>query len=461
MTDCEIMELLREACDHALGKNMRGYRQRMEQAATEIARGGNRDALCGEYKIASGFACGRDWRELSALYREALKLLRGPSRLFSRGCHLFGEYYNVFAICNVEPGHADENADALSEIVSLFYALTGGGKGTDICYRAQLAYYRGDIDAALPLAKEAFDVADANGQGLIALCAAETLTGIAKHRQDIDLWRFAAGYINSVAAGTADTPRACREQAELLGYMQDLSLGFLHSVPERIKNGEFGAVSAPWGWEQKEDALLAGSLPDALLVQLEYSSYSGNPVRALLIADAMQKVYGMSDVILNIYLDFFRAGCYLQLHDGERVRESLTNAVTLLAVDGLWLIAAEFAPAFGDTLYAIVERIDASGTRRIREIGAEYWEKLIPFRDELLRGASLGLTGREKEVSALLLNGKTNAEIAEQLSISVRTVKGHVTNIYSKYDIRRRSQLHGAVEAAKEAQLADWAKMSE
>lgn len=458
MTEREVIELLREACGCALKKDMRGYQRRMEQANAAMECGGASDALRGEYRMASSFSCGRDWRQLGGIYREALALLNGPSQLFPRGCHLFGTYYNAFAICNVEPGSASENADALAGIVSLFHALTGGGKGTDICYRAQLAYYRGDIDTALPLAKEAFHTAKANGQGLVALCAAETLIGIGKHRQDIGLWRFAFDYINAVAEGSANADRACREQAELLRYMQDLSLGFLHSVPDWIKDGAFGAVSAPWGWEQKQDTLLAGSLPDALFVQMQYMSYSGDPVRALLVADVMQKVYGMSDVLLNVYLDFFRAGCYLQLKDVERMGEALTNAVRLLAMDGLWLVAAEFAPAFGDALYETVEKIDGDGARRMREIGENYWEKLIPFRDEILRGASIGLTKREKEITALLLGGRTNGEIARQLSISERTVKGHVTHIFGKYNIFRRSQLHGAVKAAKEAQLADWAE---
>ena len=458
MTDREIIELMRRACDCARKKDMHGYQTRMERADAEIQRGGGKDALRGEYKLASSFACGRDWRKLPALCREARGLLDGPSRLFPHGCHLFGDYYNVFAICNVDPGCADENADVLAETVSLFYGLTGGGKGTDICYRAQLAYYRGEIDAALPLAKEAFDAARANGQGLVALCAAEMLAGVAKHRQDIGLWRSAFGYIRAVAEDVTQGNRACREQAALLRCLQDLSLGFLHSVPGWIKSGDFGTVSAPWGWEQKEDKLLAGSLPNALLVQLEYMSYSDNPARALLIADVMQKVYGMGDVVLNIYLDFFRAGCYLRLNDARRVRETLENAVRLLARDGLWLIAAEFAPAFGGMLYEIVDRIDPDGTRRIRQIGGRYWEKLIPFRDEILRGASIRLTRREKEIAGLLLGGKTNAEIAEQLSISERTVKGHITGIFSKYHISRRSQLHGAMMTAQEARLADWTK---
>ena len=264
MTDRELMGLLREACGCARKKDMRGYRRRMEQADAAIARSGNSDALRGEYRMASAFEYGRDWRGLRALYQEALGLLGGPSHLFPRGCHLFSDYYNVFAICNVEPGYADENADALAEIVSLFHALTGGGKGTDICYRAQLAFYRGDIDAALPLAKEAFDTAKANGQGLVALCAAEMLTGIAKHQQDIGLWRFASDYINAVAEDSSEANRACREQSELLRYMQELDYGEI----ARALNVSEGTVKSRINRAKSKlrEVLAAGNFFDAALV---------------------------------------------------------------------------------------------------------------------------------------------------------------------------------------------------
>ncbi len=463
MSEADILECLRGACRCALKKDMRGYSAHMEQARAEIARaenarGGISGRLRGELVMASCFVCERDLSALCGVYREALSLLKGPSRLFPRGSQLFADYYNVFAICNVKPSQADRNAELLAELVPLFHALTGGGEGTDICYRAQLAYYRGDIDAALPLAKAAFNTAEKNNQGMVALCAAELLSGIAKHKKDTALWRCYVGYIQSVAESAEAASPACREQAELQRYMQDLSLGFLHTVPEWIKTGDFGAVSAPWGWELTEDKIFTGSLPNALLVSVQYFSYCGNPVHSLLVSDIMRKVYGMDDVILNAYLSFFRAGCFLQLGDTERVRDSLKDAVKALAPDGLWLIAAEFAPAFGELLYEITDSIDKSGTKRIREIGANYWDKLAPFREEIMRSASLGLTRREKEISELLLSGKSNAEIAERLNVSERTVKGHITGIFSKYNIYRRGQLAGAMQTIKEARLADWTK---
>lgn len=51
------------------------------------------------------------------------------------------------------------------------------------------------------------------------------------------------------------------------------------------------------------------------------------------------------------------------------------------------------------------------------------------------------LTGREKEVLALLLGGKSNRGISQALFISESTVKTHVHSILSKYDVSSRAEL--------------------
>jgi ATP/maltotriose-dependent transcriptional regulator MalT len=48
------------------------------------------------------------------------------------------------------------------------------------------------------------------------------------------------------------------------------------------------------------------------------------------------------------------------------------------------------------------------------------------------RIASCGLTKRESEISALVLRGKTNREIARTLHIALSTVKKHLYSIYQK-----------------------------
>ncbi|MCC7451760.1 MAG: response regulator transcription factor [Anaerolineae bacterium] len=60
------------------------------------------------------------------------------------------------------------------------------------------------------------------------------------------------------------------------------------------------------------------------------------------------------------------------------------------------------------------------------------------------------LTNREREILALIAQGATNAEIAEKLVISMKTVRNHVSNIFSKLQVADRAQ---AALRAREAGL--------
>jgi DNA-binding NarL/FixJ family response regulator len=60
------------------------------------------------------------------------------------------------------------------------------------------------------------------------------------------------------------------------------------------------------------------------------------------------------------------------------------------------------------------------------------------------------LTDREREVLTLIARGQKNPEIASQLSISLKTVRNHVSNIFSKLQVVDRSQ---AILRARDAGL--------
>ncbi len=62
--------------------------------------------------------------------------------------------------------------------------------------------------------------------------------------------------------------------------------------------------------------------------------------------------------------------------------------------------------------------------------------------------ADLMLTERENQVLALLVEGKSNSEIADCLSVSVHTAKAHVCSILQKLSVHDRVQ--AAVKAVKE-----------
>jgi NarL family two-component system response regulator LiaR len=70
-------------------------------------------------------------------------------------------------------------------------------------------------------------------------------------------------------------------------------------------------------------------------------------------------------------------------------------------------------------------------SRVLKELHGAKKEDVNPFTE---------LTGREMEVLKLIANGLSNHEIADELVISEHTVKGHVSNIFSKLHLADRTQ---------------------
>jgi DNA-binding CsgD family transcriptional regulator len=68
----------------------------------------------------------------------------------------------------------------------------------------------------------------------------------------------------------------------------------------------------------------------------------------------------------------------------------------------------------------------ASGSRRRPTRPPTGWEALTPT---------------ERNVADLAAQNLTNAQIAERLTVSRRTVETHLHNLYAKLDVRSRSQL--------------------
>jgi DNA-binding CsgD family transcriptional regulator len=52
-----------------------------------------------------------------------------------------------------------------------------------------------------------------------------------------------------------------------------------------------------------------------------------------------------------------------------------------------------------------------------------------------------GLSNREAELSELVSMGLSNKEVGNQLFITEKTVKFHLTNIYKKLNVKSRAQL--------------------
>lgn len=91
----------------------------------------------------------------------------------------------------------------------------------------------------------------------------------------------------------------------------------------------------------------------------------------------------------------------------------------------------------GPGLLAAVRDVAAGGSHVSPTLAGH----LMGRCDESDQRDGLCLTGREREVLALLASGETDQEIARMLCISVRTVRSHLDRIRAKTGRRRRAEL--------------------
>ncbi|MCU1451301.1 MAG: transcriptional regulator, LuxR family [Acidimicrobiales bacterium] len=61
------------------------------------------------------------------------------------------------------------------------------------------------------------------------------------------------------------------------------------------------------------------------------------------------------------------------------------------------------------------------------------------------------LTASERRIAELAADGLTNREIAQNLFVTARTVEGHLTNVFTKLDVKSRSELPAVLAAPTQA----------
>jgi DNA-binding CsgD family transcriptional regulator len=139
------------------------------------------------------------------------------------------------------------------------------------------------------------------------------------------------------------------------------------------------------------------------------------------------------------------------LPDGDWDAGRLPSAV--LAVAGRALRSAEHPDQSGEVAVSrVLSRSGAwvvlhgaalvsGGARRVAVIV----EPAHPARIAPLLMSVYGLTVREQEVTRLVLQGNSTAEIAERLVVSAHTVQQHLKSIFDKTGVRSRRDLVGKV----------------
>ena len=117
--------------------------------------------------------------------------------------------------------------------------------------------------------------------------------------------------------------------------------------------------------------------------------------------------------------------------------------LVLPVIDGLKPSQLERAVAILEACGAY--RLRTVPERELRRLGRSTHRRTRP-------GAGAGsdaLTGRELEVALLIVDRRTNAEIAAELFLSIKTVETHIRHIFRKLDVASRADVARLVEAGR------------
>ncbi len=148
-------------------------------------------------------------------------------------------------------------------------------------------------------------------------------------------------------------------------------------------------------------------------------------------------IYGVSLAILFLLLKLFEYKLLILDHSFEIYVGSIALLFTLL---GIWLSRKLFSPKKITTIIEkekIVEKEVFIASPQHFVLNQKAFEET-------------DLSARELEVLSLIAKGLSNQEIASSLFVSVNTIKTHVTNLFYKLEVTRRTQ---AVEKAKKLSI--------
>jgi DNA-binding CsgD family transcriptional regulator len=180
------------------------------------------------------------------------------------------------------------------------------------------------------------------------------------------------------------------------------------------------------------------------------------------IAQAYEALLAEPRQMIVIYVpksvDRARGNLAARLGDWQAAYRHFEQAISDLDPAGarweLGLALADYARARrrrgkrGDPLKAVA--LDARARGVFAELGVPAPPGLGPASGT---GQIFGLTTREREVLQLVAEGRRNAEIADKLVISSHTVDRHLENIFTKLDVRNRTE--AVLKAAAEGLVFD------
>ena len=290
-------------------------------------------------------------------------------------------------------------------------------------YRAELAYLRGDFEAV----KTYFT--GVSPQDAAYLCAANITVCAAMCTRDYPLFRHICAAVKEIELNAASP--AARLSASLLPVLAAVSMNAPELAPRWLINGDL--------WDFAPDAR-----PMLVYMRVKYLQSIGDHSGMLAAAQtALALLKRKSGVTLtDVYLTCLCAcGCYA-LGRADEAREYLARSVALCEKGGFVSPLGEYTTWVGGYLETALKNADPEFERAVNRHIEGTLKNWLFFHNEFAKDkATLILTTKEYQLALLLKEGKTYAQAAEQLCISVGRVKNLISIIYQKLGVSKKAEI--------------------
>ena len=280
--------------------------------------------------------------------------------------------------------------------------------------RSWLSIASGDVAGALALAEEAHALTDQLDESILTSWAAMSVARAAVLSGDAR--RAVAVLDRDALEAIPGVWRTIGHEALTLAY---LDLGRPDDAAAEVNEAQAhaSALGLPLAnaWAQRAAAAVA--------------LHAGEPAAAAELALASVADAERAGAVIEAEFSRTLAGRALaQAGDEDAAGEALARA------------AAAFAAAGA---YAHRDAAD----QELRRLGRKVHHR---SRAGVRGGEGIeSLTGRELQIAALVVDRRTNQEIADQLFLSTKTIETHMRNMFRKLDVSSRIELARAVERAQ------------
>ena len=388
----------------------------------------------GEYHLLQSYLNYNKPSVIPEFLKQCTEKLRHPSSQAGRMSPCTFGSPSILFLHYTEAGKLDELLKKYTETRELYYRLTdNNSRGSEYLFDAEIQFNRGNLEKADILSHKAGTVAAKYNQTGTGICAyfLQARISILKGETEKGM-----KYLDQITGLATDVNK------RIYAATGELCESYIYAVFNQLKyaadwicRGEF-ATSGSMGLYNPAEDFAYVVYARILIDRGEYSKYLG------LADELIEAAVKNHNLMAQIYHHVFCAASYRRLSIADQAEEYLHRAIELAGDDGMIMPFAES----GRILNEMYDQVELSKKEKVfTDRCVKLYSRYEKHMNVLLRGGSdtalSVLTRREREISLLVADGKTNKQIAGELNIAEITVKKCLSNIYARLGVPNRASL--------------------